>query len=159
TGVSLDGRVLLFTLGLSMLTALLFGLVPALQSTGGALRSRMADGEHGSAGGTHRLRSALVVAEVALSLVLLVGAGLLVRSFHSLLHTDPGIRPDGVLTAHLAISSGRYAKAELAPRLLRPALEQIRALPGVQSAGFISALPIQNAWINSDYEVEGAPSL
>src|SRR5262249_9487389 len=60
---------------------------------------------------------------------------------------------------HLAVSSGRYAKAELAPRLLRPALEQIRALPGVQSAGFISALPIQNAWINSDYEVEGAPSL
>ena len=159
TGVSLDGRVLLFTLGLSMFTALLFGLVPALQSTGGAVRSRMADGEHGSAGGTHRLRSALVVAEVALSLVLLVGAGLLVRSFHALLHTDPGIRPEGLLTAHLAISGGRYAKGELVPRLLRPALEQIRALPGVQSAGFISMLPIQNAWTNSDYEVEGEPSL
>jgi predicted permease len=158
TGVTLDGRVLLFTLGLSMLTALLFGLLPALQSTRGAVRSRMADGEHGSAGGTHRLRSALVVAEVALSLVLLVGAGLLVRSFHALLHTDPGIRPQGVLTAHLAISSGRYARPELVSRLLRPALEKVRALPGVQSAGFISTLPIQNAWINGNYEVEGEPS-
>jgi predicted permease len=155
--IGLDGRVLLFTLGLSMVTALLFGLTPALQSTSGNVHARMSEGEHGSSGGSHRLRSALVVAEVALSLVLLVGAGLLVRSFHALLHTDPGLRSEGLLTAHLAIPQGKFGKLELAPRLLHPALESLRALPGVDSAGLISMLPIQQAWTNGEYAVEGEP--
>jgi putative ABC transport system permease protein len=156
-GIGLDGRVLLFTLGLSMLTALLFGLTPALQSTRGNVHARLAEGEHGSPGAPHRLRSALVVAEVALSLVLLVGAGLLVRSFYTLLHTDPGIRSEGLLTAHLANPQGKFGKTELAPRLLHPALEALRAVPGVESAGLISMLPIQQAWTNGEYAVEGQP--
>ena len=157
--IALDGRVLLFTLGLSLLTALLFGLTPALQSTRGNVHARMAEGERGSPGASHRVRSALVVAEVALSLVLLVGAGLLVRSFHALLRTDPGIRTDGVLTAHLATPRDAFSKLELAPRLLRPALAALRALPGVESAGMISMLPIQQAWTNGEYGVEGEPVL
>jgi len=156
-GIGLDGRVLLFTLGLSMVTALLFGLTPALQSTSGNVHARMAEAEHGSPGAPHRLRSALVVTEVALSLVLLVGAGLLVRSFHALLHTDTGLRTDGLLTAHLAIPQGKFGKLELAPRLLHPALEALRALPGVDSAGLISLLPIQQAWTNGEYAVDGEP--
>ena len=156
-GIGLDGNVLLFTLGLSMLTALIFGLTPALQSTRGNVHARLAEAEHGTRGNQHRLRSALVVGEVALSLVLLVGAGLLVRSFHTLLRTDPGIRTEGVLTGHLAIPQGKFKNAELSPRLLRPMLEALRAIPGVESAGLISMLPIQQAWTNGEYAVDGAP--
>jgi putative ABC transport system permease protein len=155
--VGLDGPVLLFTLGLSMVTALIFGLIPALQSTAGNLQVRMVEGANATRAGQHRLRGALVVGEVALSLVLLVGAGLLMRSFYALLATDSGLRTHGVLTAHLSIPRGKYPEAALSQRLLAPVLERVRALPGVQSAGLISMLPIQQAWTNGDYSVEGQP--
>src|SRR5262249_35249989 len=97
------------------------------------------------------------VGEVALSLVLLVGAGLLVRSFHTLLRTDPGIRTGGVLTGHLAIPQGKFKSPELAPRLLRPVLEALRAIPGVDSAGITSWPPSPPAGPSGECGVDGAP--
>jgi len=157
-GIELDARVLLFTLCLSMLTAMLFGLAPAIQTTGETVHSQVSEGEHGSSGRGHRLRSVLISAEVALSLVLLVEAGLLVRSFHTLLRTDPGVRTGGLLSVHLPIPRNKYPGPDLHSRLLRPVLENVRALPGVESAGLISMLPIQQAWTNTDYQIEGEPS-
>ena len=156
--VAIDARALAFAAGVSILAAIVFGLAPALQAVRGNLSDRLRDRgtDTGGARG-NKLRTVLVVSEVALSLVLLVGAGLLVRSFHALLHTDTGLRTDGLLTAHLAIPQGKFGKLELAPRLLHPALEALRALPGVDSAGLISLLPIQQAWTNGEYAVDGEP--
>ena len=158
-GIGLDAGVLLFLLAVSVGSALLFGLAPALQSARTDLRGSLNEvGTKATGSGSHRrFRSGLVVAEIALSLVLLVGAGLLVRTFVSILSTDPGLRAEGVLTAHLAIPSERYREGEAAPRLLAPVLERTRALPGVQAAGMISMLPIQSAWTNGGYAVEGEP--
>ncbi|MBF5045176.1 ABC transporter permease [Aggregicoccus sp. 17bor-14] len=156
-GIGLDGGVMAFLLVLSVASALLFGLAPALQSSRADLRASLSDGsgKATASGGHKRFRSALVVAELALSLVLLVGAGLLVRGFVALLNTDPGLHPEGVLTAHLALPQDRYKEGEAGPRLLAPVLERTRALPGVQGAALISMLPIQSAWTNGSYTIVG----
>jgi predicted permease len=98
----------------------------------------------------------LVVAEIALSLVLLVGAGLLLRGFAKLSGTEPGLVPDHLLTAHLPVPDTQLEKAT--PRLFRPLLEQVRNLPGVRSAAVVSMLPIQDAWTNGGFAIEGRPA-
>ena len=100
-----------------------------------------------------------MVLEVALSLILLVGAGLLVRSFVTLLNVEPGLNPRGVLTVHLSVPSDKYPAEQVAERLLEPLLERARALPGVQSVGLNTLLPVQQASLNGTYTVEGAPPL
>jgi putative ABC transport system permease protein len=158
-GVPLQARLFGFLLLVSTASALLFGLVPALKSTRDDPRLGLAEaGARVSASASHhRFRSALVVVELALSLILLVGAGLLMRGFLTLLGTEPGLNPDHVLTAHLPVPSGRYSPEQLGPRLLEPVLERIRSLPGVSSAALISLLPIQSAWSNGDYTIVGEP--
>ncbi|AKQ66250.1 hypothetical protein A176_003162 [Myxococcus hansupus] len=162
--IALDGAAFLFLLGITSVSALVFGLLPALQVSRLDVRGGLAAaGDGGSVPGLgRRLGASLVVVEIALSLVLLVGAGLLGRGFLHLLGTSSGLAPGQVLTLHLAIPDDRFFKdgaldAELPGRLLEPVLEAVRALPGVTAAGMTSVLPIQRAWNNARYQVEGAP--
>jgi len=162
--IALDGTAFLFLFGLSVVSGLVFGVLPALQvSRLDAHGGLVPAGSSGTVPGFgRRLGASLVAAEVALSVVLLVGAGLLGRGFLSLLGTSSGLAPEQVLTLHLAIPDDRFFKdgaldAELPARLLEPVLESVRALPGVASAGMTSVLPIQRAWNNARYLVEGEP--
>jgi putative ABC transport system permease protein len=153
----LDGRVFGFLLGIAALSGLVFGIVPALQYSRGDVRDSLgeAGGKTTGSGRQQLFRSTLVVLEIAVSLVLLVGAGLLLRGFVRLSGTEPGLVADNVLTAHLPIP---FAQLEgSTSRTFRPALEKIRALPGVRSAALVSMLPIQNAWTNSGFAIEGRP--
>ncbi len=156
--LSLDLRVLAFLAGISLISAVLFGWVPALQATRLDLRAGMSEATRATGSGSaRRFRSALVVSELALSLVLLVGAGLLLRGFSELIATPSGMEPSGVLTARLSVPPAKFAERPISSELLFPSLERARALPGVTHAGAISLLPIQAAWVNGDYALEGAP--
>jgi predicted permease len=156
SGIPLDGRVFLFLLAVAAFSGIAFGLVPALQAARGDVRENLVEGggRTTAGGGQRRFRSGLVVAEIALSLVLLVGAGLLLRGFLKVSGTEPGFVSRGVLTAHLAVPSGQD---QVLPRFYRPLLERVRALPEVRSAAVISMLPVQDAFTNGSYTVEGRP--
>ena len=160
TTLTLDLRVLAFLAAIAAITGLVVGLVPAVQISGTHLRENLTDAASRttSTGTQQRFRSALVVGELALSLVLLIGAGLLMRGFYLLQRTEPGLVAENVLTAHVAIPSGTYTPDQVAPRLLAPILERVRAIPGVRSAGAVSMLPIQDAWTNFSYAVVGEPA-
>jgi predicted permease len=155
----LDGRVFGFLLGVALLSGLVFGIVPALQASRGDVRDTLADG-NGKTTGSRRqqlFRSSLVVVEIAVSLVLLVGAGLLLRGFLELSGTEPGLAADHVLTAHLPLPAAQLPGAP--PRLFRPLLQELRNISGVRSAAVVSMLPIQNAWTNAGFAVEDRPPL
>jgi putative ABC transport system permease protein len=153
----MDGRVFAFLLAVAALSGIAFGIVPALQTSRGDLRDSLSEagGKATGSGRQQLFRSALVVSEIALSLVLLVGAGLLLRGFLNLSGTEPGLDPENVLTAHLPVPAEQTEGST--PRLFRPVLEKVRAIPGVRSAGIISMLPIQSAWTNGSFAVEGRP--
>jgi predicted permease len=152
----IDRTVLLFVLAVSLGTAMLFGLVPALRATGGDLSATLRDGGRGSTlgGGRARLHRALVVGELALSVVLLVAATLMIRSFLHLRTASPGFRTEGALSAWMSATGDRYAEGPARAALYRQALERARALPGVQSAALVSALPYGGVSM-SDVDVEG----
>jgi putative ABC transport system permease protein len=154
--VRLDARVLTFTLGAALLTGLLFGLVPALQVSKSKLNETLKEGgRSGSEGGSRRrVRSALVVAEVALSLLLLVGAGLLVKSFLNLRQADLGFDPERVLTMRVALPDARYTENAQIENFYRALLQRVETLPGVESAGVSIGLPM-NGGIESGVTVEG----
>src|SRR6185503_14330705 len=114
--LGINAQVLLFTLGLSVLSGIVFGLAPAWQTSKPNLNDSLKEGSRQTSGSSHRLRSSLVVFEVALSLMLLIGAGLAARSFLSLLRTDPGFNPDNVLTMRIMLPSTKY-KDEAAARI------------------------------------------
>jgi len=156
-GIPLDGRVFGFLLLISALSGLAFGIVPALQASREDVRGTLNDaGAKATAGGgQQRFRNALVVLEIALSLVLLVGAGLLLRGFFHLSGTPSGLVAEGVLTAHVSVPDARIKGATI--RLFQPMLERVRQIPGVRSAAIVSLLPIQDAWTNGSYKVEGRP--
>jgi predicted permease len=156
----LDGRVLGFTAACSLLTGFVFGTAPALEASNPDLNETLKEGgRSGAAGGRHRLRSLLVVAEIALSLVLLVGAGLMMRSFVSLQNVNAGIKPEGVLTMYIALPGAKYREPEKRIAFFGQLLERVRAIPGVQSAGTNSGLPLAgNNWGRS-LTVEGYPVL
>jgi predicted permease len=155
--IPLDGRVLLALLGAAVLCGLAFGVAPALQVTGGRVRPGLADLTVKTTTGTEmrRFRSGLVVAQIALSLMLLIGAGLLMRGFVALQATDPGLDPDRVLTARVAVprrllrGDGNETSA-----LLRPLLERVRAIPGVRAAGMSSLLPIDQFGSSASFWVD-----
>ncbi len=154
-GIPLDGRVFLFLLAVAAFSGIAFGLVPALQAARGDVRESLVEGGRTTSGGRQqRFRSGLVVAEIALSLVLLVGAGLLLRGFLKVSGTEPGFVSRGVLTAHVAVPA---TTRPVVPRFFRPLLDKVRALPGVRAAALISMIPVQEAWTNASYTVEGRP--
>ncbi len=139
----MDMGVLLFAILVSVATGLLFGLAPAFHSARHATRQTLQEGSRGTAGGaSQRLRSALAVAELALSLALLAGSGLLIRSFLRLQEVDAGFRPDGVLTMRISLPEQKYAKPEQTRAFYRELLDRIRRLPGVDAAGGASGLPL-----------------
>ena len=141
--IGLNWRVMAFCVGVTLLTGLLFGLAPALQASRPDLvRTLKESGQRSSAGLSPRLRQALTVGEVALALVLLIGAGLMVKSFRSLLQVAPGFNPERVLTFELAPTVAKYQTKEQRAALYQSVIERIRAVPGVVSVGAISHLPI-----------------
>jgi len=152
--VNIDGRILLFTLGVTIVTGVLFGLAPALQAGQFNLNALLKEGGRGG-GQRRRLRDALVVTEVALALALLTGAGLLIRSFWKLQQTDPGFNPERVLTASLTLPGARYGDAPKVASFHRQLLDRVTALPGVQSAGVTSDLPWTGYDENAGFTVEG----
>ena len=140
--IRLNVPVLLFTLAVSLLTALIFGLVPALTAARKDLNQPLRDSGKSTSGMRHgRLRDTLVIMEVALSLTLLVAAGLLMRSFVALREVHLGLQPDHLLVARIPLPLDRYKTAEQITNFYRPLLQRVKALPGVVDATEISALP------------------
>src|SRR5256885_14586569 len=154
--IQLNTPVLAFTLGVAVLTALVFGLVPALKAARKDLNDPLRDGGKGVSGGFRhgRLRDAVVVLEVGLSLTLLVAAGLLMRSFVALRDVKLGLRPDHVLVARLPLPVDRYKTAAQVAGFYRPLLQRLKALPGVVEATETSTLPPYGG-IPSDIEIPG----
>ncbi|RKG52816.1 ABC transporter permease [Corallococcus sp. AB011P] len=154
-GVKLDVVSVLFTLAVSVLTGVLFGLVPALQASRVDLHAAMREGARAT--GSHRtgrLRAALVVAQVSLALVLLVGAGLFVKSFLALQRVDAGFESDGVLTGALALPKVQYPDRPKQAAFLQALVPRLQALPGVESAGLTNVLPLGGSMDNS-FDIEG----
>ncbi|MBS1791400.1 MAG: ABC transporter permease [Acidobacteria bacterium] len=156
--VRLNAPVLLFTLGATMLTGLIFGLVPAWQVSTGSLNQKLRDGGRGAFGHLkgNRLRNALVVTEIALSLIVLVGAGLLLKSFNRLLHVDTGFKAENLLTANLPMVE--FKDSQQRTTILRDALARIAQLPGVEAASGGSALPPVTAQRATRFTVQGESS-
>ena len=149
--VHLDLPVVAFTLLVAVGTGLFFGLVPALLATSNLNEALREGGRHGAGPRSRRTLATLVVAEVALALVLLTGAGLLIRSFMRLQSIDPGFRAEGVLTARVSLPGARYAESSDITRFFSDALERIRALPGVESAAGITFLPLAGPGIGTSF--------
>jgi putative ABC transport system permease protein len=155
-GVSLDGRVLAFTAGLSLVTGLLFGLVPALRVSAVALTDTLKEGTRSSGAAHDTFRKALAASEIALSLVLLAGAGLLLRSFNKLYAVDPGFRSDHLLSMNIGLPSVKYpAGTEKPLAFYRELLRRINTLPGVECAGAVSVLPLGANFDTAGAEPEG----
>lgn len=155
TGV--DARVLLFTLGLSLLTSLLFGLAPALQISKADLNSALKQGGTRTViGGANRTRSLLVVAEIALSMILLTGAGLLIKSFVVLNSTDAGYRTENLLVMDMVVPGEFLSQSAHAVRVYDQLLSAGEAMPGIQKIAAVSSLP-NNVMSNGLYLIEGKP--
>jgi putative ABC transport system permease protein len=154
--LSIDGRVLAFTLGVAILTGILFGLVPALQATRIDLNDALKEGGRGAGGGMrgNRLRGMLVVIEIAVSLVLLAGAGLMMRSFWRMQQVDPGFQSANVLTLRLQLPVAKYAQNPQIISFYQSLLERVRALPGVASAGMNSGLPMAGSYSSGTITVD-----
>lgn len=142
--IAVDGQVLLFTAAVSIVTGLLFGLFPALEATRQSLNGSLREGARGSSEGpaSLRARNVLVVAEVALSIVLLAGAGLMLRSFAALRAVDPGFEPKQVVTMQVSVAGQAQMKGERRVQFFHQVVDKVRALPGVESAAMVNHIPI-----------------
>src|SRR5580693_9469219 len=156
--LSIDGRVLAFTLAITVITGLLFGIAPAVfaasQDPNDALRR---GGRWGEGGVSARIRRGLVVAEVALSLVLLAGAGLMIRSLSSVMQVTPGFRSDHLLTMLIDLRRDRYTKPEQGGAFVNELLERVAKLPGTRAAAVVNDLPMESIQMTS-FRVEGQPA-
>jgi predicted permease len=155
--IGIDGAVMGFTLLVSLLTGLLFGLAPALHFSGGDLHSHLKEGARGATSdrGSERVRRGLVVAELALALTLLTGAGLLAKSFARLQNVDPGFDPERVLTFNLALPAAKYPSDTTQIAFFDAVLPRIAQVPGVQTVGATSVLPFGGGWSTASFEIEG----
>ncbi|HMZ17251.1 MAG TPA: ABC transporter permease [Blastocatellia bacterium] len=154
--INLDRWVFVFTLLVSAATGIIFGLAPALQASKVELTEAMKEGGRASgAGGRSRMRNALVVAEIAIAIVVLVGAGLLLQSFRKLQQVDLGYDTRNVLTATVEIADTQYPKKEQVAEFFKTLLEKVKALPGVESASGITPLPLSGDTFSITFEVEG----
>ena len=154
--IGLDARTLLFTAAIALLSGLVVGVLPALRAARSAPGGALAEGGRGGTGrARHRVQRALVVAQVSLALVLLVGAGLLVGSLSRLLSVDPGFRPDGLLAMHVALPEARYPERTDAGRFFEALLARVEALPGVEHAAAVWALPFTDGWASGGAFPEG----
>jgi putative ABC transport system permease protein len=158
--LSVNPRALLFTLGVSVLTGLVFGLAPALQATRLNFNESLKEGGRTSGGHTrNRLRSGLVVAEITLSLVLLVGAGLMIRSFVELAKVEPGFDPSNVVVMDLSLAGDKYKEPQTRVEFFRQLVGRLQGLPGVERVGAASLIPLTRYNNSSAFTVEGRPPL
>jgi putative ABC transport system permease protein len=159
TEVHLDGTVFLFLLGICLIAGIIFGLFPAIQGSRDDLQEGLREGgRSGTAGGrSARFRNALVISEFALALILLIGAGLMLRTFLALSATESGMATRAVLTMSVSVPTSKYVNSSMWQRFYEPALDQIRAIPGVRSAGIISLLPLQSWGFNGTFAIDNLP--
>src|SRR5437016_4458821 len=157
--VAVDGRVLIFTFAVSLLTGIIFGFVPALQASRPDLNETLKESGRNptSSAGHRRVRSLLVVTEIALSLMLLVGAGLFMRSFVKLQAVNPGFNPNNVLTMKISLSGPNYQKDAPVIAFHDQLIEKIKTLPGVQAVATRSHVPIaaDDGYVNLSFAIEG----
>ncbi|MCA1619679.1 MAG: ABC transporter permease [Acidobacteria bacterium] len=158
-GVGVNVPVLVFTLGVSLLTGVVFGVVPAFEASRVSTSESLKDGTKGTTAGKRggRLRGAFVVAEIALALVLLVGAGLMLKSFARLRSVDPGFEPDHLLTMRVNLPARKYTEDAQVIAFTRQATERLAALPGVTAAGAVNYLPFAGPGAATDFKIVGRP--
>jgi putative ABC transport system permease protein len=158
-GARLDLRMLVFTLGVSLLTGILFGLAPVMAAFRVSLNDTLKEtGAQGGTGtGTRRAQKVLMVAEIALSFVLFIGAGLLVKSFRQLTAIQPGFDPQGVLTARVALPLNEYQSVDQQRTFFQQLVERLQELPGVTSAGATASMPLRGNSMISSVKIEGQP--
>ena len=157
--VTIDPSALAFTSLISLLSGVLFGLAPALQLSRSNLSDSLKEGGRSVTGARgQRMRGALVVAQMALALMLLVGAGLMVRSFIRLQEVNPGFEPEGLLTLQIALPETRYSDAPKVMVFYSQLLDRVRALPGVQAASFSDSVPPRSIATLEMFEIEGQPT-
>lgn len=162
--MTVDSRVLLFTVGICMLTSLLFGLVPALKASRTDLNTTLkeAGGRSESSGGSQRIRSTLLASEVALAVLLSVSAGLLVRSFVRVMKVNPGLRTENILTMNLSLPDVRYPTPLQRMTFYKTLVERLETLPGVKSAGAVQFLPLRVSILSfrigvTRFQIQGQP--
>ncbi|HSB12440.1 MAG TPA: ABC transporter permease [Blastocatellia bacterium] len=157
--IAVDRSVLGFTLGVALLTGLAFGLAPALLSSKTNFDSALKEGGRDvrSSSRGNRVRAALVVSEVSLALMLLVGAGLLIKSFLNLQQVDPGFNPEGLLRVDVGLPRTRYSERAKTAAFFKQLVDRVSALPGVEAAGSVSTLPLSGGGTDSSFLIEGQP--
>jgi predicted permease len=157
--VAIDTHVVIFLILITVLTALVFGLSPAMHAAGGNLSDALKEGGRGDSDGIRRnqLRSFLVASEFALAFILLIGAGLLVRSFYALQSVDPGFNPHNVLSMVVSVAGTTEEEAHRRGVFYRDLLQKVRTLPGVNSAGAINHLPLAGDLWDRPFKIEGRP--
>src|SRR4030095_10482339 len=154
--VRIDWRMLVFTFSVAAITGIIFGLIPALKASRVNLTQSLKEGSRSVAGSaSQRLRSLIVAAEIALSLVLLIGAGLLMRSFFTLTRVDPGFDSHNVLTMKMTVPRSKYKNGVAVATFYQQLLEHVKALPGVESAAGISQLPLSGDYWGGTLTFEG----
>jgi putative ABC transport system permease protein len=156
---TIDVRLFLFALAVSVFTGLVFGSIPAFQNSGGSLTAALNEGGRGGTMGRagRAARNVLVVSEVALAVVVLIGAGLLIRSFMRMRAADLGFQPSGVLTLRVSLSGSRSADTEHRIAFFQQLIDRVSGLPAVRSAGLISGLPLTGLGGGLTFVVEGQP--
>jgi putative ABC transport system permease protein len=156
----LNLTVLAFTLGVSVMTGIIFGIFPALHATNPSLTESLKEGGRSSTGGIrgNRLRSTLVVAEIAIALVLLVGAGLMIKSFVRLQEVDPGFHPERILTADMSLPRAKYKEPSQVIAFYDQFMGRVSSQPGVESVAAITTLPLSGGGAIASFEVEGRPA-
>jgi putative ABC transport system permease protein len=155
--IKIDPRVLGFTFGVSLLTGLIFGLVPALQSSRPNFNDALKEGARGSSSGNRLVRNLFVVAEMAIALVLLIGAGLMLRSFSQLQQVKTGFETEKVLTMRVQLPGAKYGQPQQRAEFFKRAEERLAALPGVKSVGAISYLPLTGPATSTSFNLAAKP--
>jgi putative ABC transport system permease protein len=155
--IMVDNRVLVFTIVVAALTGVFFGLVPALQASKPDLNETLKDAGRGSTGRRHVLRNALVVAEVALTMVPLMSAGLMIRSFYRLQQVDPGFNGDHLLTFNIALPQKKYPEDVQRINFGEQVADRLRQLPGIDTVGLSSGLPLGNNGWQTSFVIDGQP--
>ncbi len=155
--VNLNGAVLLFAAATVVLSTFFFGLAPAIQSTKAGVQSKLKDGGRttGAGVGQNRWRSILAVAEISLALILLVGAGLMMKSLYRLLSVDPGFRSERILTMEMNLRTSQYDKDPSILNFWQQVLDRVRTLPGVETAALGTAIPLTDSHSRADVTIEG----
>ncbi|HLN97215.1 MAG TPA: ABC transporter permease [Pyrinomonadaceae bacterium] len=158
--IGLDGRVLVFTLGISLLTGIIFGLLPAWSASRSVAGEALKEGGRtATAGGARqRMRSTFVVVELAVAVILLVGAGLLIKTFWNLRSVEPGFNPDHLLTMRVELPEARYKEVDKQTRFRTQVLDAMNLLPGVEAA-MVSELPLSGDSLDHDFVIDGRPPL